>query len=319
MKIFLSSTATDLTFERRQAKLLAEAAGHEVLWMEEQGSRSVSAWEQCEHDIADSELFILLVGRRYGSMLLDSGASYTEQEYELAQIYGIPTLGFIQAGPLDYVDADAPLRLKEFVDRVRHEYVVAPSFRDLAELATQVHHALANSASERPQPPRFHRTRRAIADPLRYATAAFEREILEDSPFSVVIVDHAVISEQTYPDSLRRLLGNKALQIRADLQRQGVHAYIFNEIERYGPRQQVLEQRAEQARLAEAIIALISRPSDLEQLSLFEPFEGTLIVCYPDRIHEDDVTTCDVPWHFSRRTFEPANSSARPPDPYLVS
>lgn len=300
MRLFLSSTSSDLLYERQIVKIVAESLGHEVLGMEEFGSRSYDAWTRCERDISRSALVLLILGRRYGSQLVDFGHSYTQAEYELARTSGVPVLAFAKAGPDDYSDVpDAPLRLKEFSDDVYAEQLVArPPFENVAQLAMMVHEALSSRDLGQREAPHFHRTRRTIADPERYAVASVKREILDIEPLSAVIVDMAMIDVSVYPDGMRRRLGNKAMQIRADLRRAGVDASIINEIVAYGPSAAAISgERLRRARKARLIIALLSRASDAVRLKDLRPHAGTLIVCHSETVPEPVLLSDDEVIH----------------------
>lgn len=296
MRVFLSSTWTDLVYERQVAYWTLKSLGHEPIWMEDYGSRPASSWETCASRVEAADLVLLIIGRRYGSELLDAGRSFTESEYELAQILGIPTLVFAKAGPTDYDDSDNPLRMQEFYRLAADERQIShPLFDDVGMLATAIVQALADGDVPDMRPPTFHSKPRTISAPSKYATAAVRREVLDFDPFRVVIADLAVLAAPTYPEDVKRRIANKALQVRADLRRAHIDADLFNELDAYGNSAQAVQaKRTELTADYDVLIALVSSNDDVERLDAFRPHQGLLIVCYPARLDEPKLEDSEV-------------------------
>lgn len=93
MRIYLSSTLNDLFPERQAVK---EVLGGECLVVESYTADERSVRDSCLADVAGCELYIGIVGRRYGYKPDGESCSITELEYRQAVARGIPTLVFIK-------------------------------------------------------------------------------------------------------------------------------------------------------------------------------------------------------------------------------
>ncbi|WP_419855299.1 DUF4062 domain-containing protein [Candidatus Poriferisodalis sp.] len=93
-RVFVSSVARGEFREyRRAAKEAIEALGHEPVVMEiTEPSLVATPQEACLEAVADCDVFVLLLGRRYGDE--SSGKSPTHQEWERARELGKPILVF---------------------------------------------------------------------------------------------------------------------------------------------------------------------------------------------------------------------------------
>ncbi|WP_313069920.1 DUF4062 domain-containing protein [Lacrimispora sp.] len=94
LQVFVSSTYTDLIEERQAAVEAILDAGHIPAGMElfkagESQMKTIKKW------IDDSDVYMLIVGGRYGSIDEESGKSYTHLEYEYALSKKMPTFAVI--------------------------------------------------------------------------------------------------------------------------------------------------------------------------------------------------------------------------------
>jgi hypothetical protein len=94
-QIFISSTFTDLKEERQACVEAILRAGHIPAGMELFSASSESQLETIKRWIEDCEIYILLLGGRYGSIEPKSGLSYTEIEYNYALELGKPFFAII--------------------------------------------------------------------------------------------------------------------------------------------------------------------------------------------------------------------------------
>src|SRR5688500_4819816 len=62
MRIFLSSTWQDLQYERQIAYWTARSLGHDVVRMEDYGSRTFESWDKCAEEVAQADLVLLILG-----------------------------------------------------------------------------------------------------------------------------------------------------------------------------------------------------------------------------------------------------------------
>lgn len=99
MKVFLSSTFRDLVQER-EAVLLALRRRHEtVIAMEDFLASPAPPKEKALAELRDSDVVVLVLGFRAGSLLPDStGSTYTRAEYEEAVSLGYDVLVFLKQG-----------------------------------------------------------------------------------------------------------------------------------------------------------------------------------------------------------------------------
>ena len=84
LQIFISSTYTDLISERQSAVQAILNAGHIPAGMELFTAGSESQLETIYNWIDNSDIYMLILGGRYGSIEPKSRKSYTQLEYEYA-------------------------------------------------------------------------------------------------------------------------------------------------------------------------------------------------------------------------------------------
>lgn len=94
-QIFISSTFTDLKAERQAAVEAILTAGHIPAGMELFAAGDESQMEVIQRWIDDSDLYMLILGGRYGSIHQSTGISYTEHEYEYALKQGKPFFALV--------------------------------------------------------------------------------------------------------------------------------------------------------------------------------------------------------------------------------
>lgn len=94
--VFISSTFLDLAEERKTVIGSLTSSGYMVLGMENFNASSKGKAEYIKDKINVSNFFILITGKRYGSIEPKTQLSYTEFEYHYAKSIGIPILIFIQ-------------------------------------------------------------------------------------------------------------------------------------------------------------------------------------------------------------------------------
>ncbi|TYR73139.1 DUF4062 domain-containing protein [Rossellomorea vietnamensis] len=90
LQVFVSSTYLDLRDERQKAVEGILKSKHIPAGMELFIPSDKSQWEVIKEWIVDSDLLMLILGGRYGSIEPNSGKSYTQLEYEFAADNNIP-------------------------------------------------------------------------------------------------------------------------------------------------------------------------------------------------------------------------------------
>ena len=128
LQIFVSSTFVDLQQERQEAVSAILKAGHIPAGMELFTAGDKSQLETIKRWIDHSDVYMLILGTRYGSIEPDSGLSYTEVEYDYAISKGKPFFALvISEDAIDlklkksgarFVEKAHPERLKVFRNKV---------------------------------------------------------------------------------------------------------------------------------------------------------------------------------------------------------
>lgn len=155
-QIFISSTYTDLK-EERQAVSNAILKIHQFpVGMEQFNAGNAKQWEAIKESIDTSDYYVLLIGKRYGSVV-DTGESYTEKEYNYAVSQGVPVLCFIKSDEANYhgndfeVDEEKQEKLKAFIEKVKGSHTVE-WFDNSYELAAKLTAALHNEMDKNNRP-----------------------------------------------------------------------------------------------------------------------------------------------------------------------
>lgn len=130
-RIFVSSTKEDLVPYREAVENALTSMEHVPLGMEFFVSSPDSPIDVCLSTVRRSQLYIVIVGMRYGSIEEGSGKSFTELEYDEAVKNKIPILAFIIdeehcAILPKYVDVgEKAEKLKDFKAKLNSSYLVS--------------------------------------------------------------------------------------------------------------------------------------------------------------------------------------------------
>jgi hypothetical protein len=90
LQVFVSSTYTDLKQERQAAVAAILKSGHIPAGMELFTAGDQSQWDTIKAWIDESDVYMLILGGRYGSVESASNLAYTELEYDYAVAQGKP-------------------------------------------------------------------------------------------------------------------------------------------------------------------------------------------------------------------------------------
>ena len=130
-RIFVSSTKEDLIPYREAVETVLTGMEHIPLGMEYFVSSPDSPIDVCLATVRRSQLYIVIVGMRYGSIEEGSGKSFTELEYDEAVKNKIPVLAFIideEQCPIlpKFVDVgEKAEKLKQFNAKLNSSYLVS--------------------------------------------------------------------------------------------------------------------------------------------------------------------------------------------------
>ena len=98
--VFVSSTFEDLKEERKAVSLALQEAGYIPRGMELFPSSSQTSWNVIDSVMRQCDIYVLIIGGRYGSSPPGRRTSYTEREFERAKKLGLPCLVFAVKDPL---------------------------------------------------------------------------------------------------------------------------------------------------------------------------------------------------------------------------
>jgi uncharacterized protein DUF4062/FHA domain-containing protein len=148
VQVFLSSTARDLSECRELAYHAIEGlAGYHCVRMEDFGAWDIASDELCGQRVAACDLFVILAGPLYGSTL-ESGKSYTEREYDIAESLNIPRLCFLTSDdfliPAALSESASNRRKQGALRRRLGDTRTFKRFKSASELATMVVQAVHN-------------------------------------------------------------------------------------------------------------------------------------------------------------------------------
>lgn len=124
LQVFVSSTFTDLIHERQAAVEAILTAGHIPAGMELFTSGDESQMEVIKQWIDESDVYLLILAGRYGSVESKTDKSYTQLEYEYAVNQGKPLFACvitdsalndrIKIQGKNAIETDNPQKLKDF-------------------------------------------------------------------------------------------------------------------------------------------------------------------------------------------------------------
>lgn len=125
LQVFVSSTYLDLRSERQAAVTAILENGHIPAGMELFAAGNEEQLEVIRRWIDESDIFMLVLGRRYGSLEPKSGCSYTELEYEYAYSSKKPFFAVVLSEAFVNAKVRAGQSLDEIVERSNPEKLKA--------------------------------------------------------------------------------------------------------------------------------------------------------------------------------------------------
>lgn len=157
LQVFISSTFTDLIEERQAAVSAVLKSGHIPAGMElfTAGDRSqmdtITGW------IDESDVYMLILGGRYGSVESSTNLSYTELEFDYAASQNKPMFSVVineqaleqkvQGKGTSVLEKENPKELKLFRNKVLSK--VSSFFDDVKDIKLCVHESLSELAAKR--------------------------------------------------------------------------------------------------------------------------------------------------------------------------
>ncbi len=150
LQVFVSSTYRDLIKERQAAVEAILSAGHIPAGMELFAAGDQSQWEVIKEWIEESDVYMLILGGRYGSIEQKSGKSYTQLEYEYAIEIRKPFFAVViteeklaqkaKEEGLEVVERESHALLQNFKDSVTSKLV--RFWDDIKDIKIAIHETL---------------------------------------------------------------------------------------------------------------------------------------------------------------------------------
>lgn len=157
LQIFVSSTYDDLVEDRQAAVSAILKSGHIPAGMELFTAGDKSQMETIKKWIDESDVYMLILGGRYGSIEASSGVSYTELEYDYAVEQGKAFFAVVikdhaleervKTHGSKILENENPKQLKMFREKVLSN--ISSFFEDAKDIKLCVHESLSDYSSSR--------------------------------------------------------------------------------------------------------------------------------------------------------------------------
>lgn len=155
-QVFISSTYLDLIDERQAAVEAILKAGHIPAGMELFTASNKSQWDIIKKWIDGSDIYMLILGGRYGSIEPESEFSYTELEYNYALQQNKPLFAVVmedaalqskvKLNGYNVLELDNPAKLKDFKSKVTS--YMCSFFEDHKDIKLAVHESIGQLQKE---------------------------------------------------------------------------------------------------------------------------------------------------------------------------
>lgn len=130
--VFISSTYEDLRpFRQAVMKILQHTEEYNPIGMEDFPAADKNQLDYIEEKMEFVDLYVLILGGRYGSLIPDGTMSYSHKEYEMAREHPhIKTLAFICSDPEDLPserrddDPESKARLSQFRQELEGSFLI---------------------------------------------------------------------------------------------------------------------------------------------------------------------------------------------------
>ncbi len=157
LQVFISSTYTDLLLERQAAVTAVLKTGNIPAGMELFAAGDKSQMETIKHWIDESDVYMLILGGRYGSIEPTTGLSYTELEYDYALQHSKPLFAVViredalEAKVRSMGSAIMETQHSREMTKFREKVLSYTSsfFEDVKDIKLAVHESLADFSATR--------------------------------------------------------------------------------------------------------------------------------------------------------------------------
>ncbi len=155
LQVFVSSTYVDLIEERQTAVSAILKAGHIPAGMELFSAGDKSQLDVIKRWIDQSDVYMLILGTRYGSIEPVSGDGYTEVEYDYAVSTGKPFFALVMGDTAidsklketgsQFLEVKSPEKLKNFKNKVLGK--ICAIYNDPRDIKSYIYESLIDLAS----------------------------------------------------------------------------------------------------------------------------------------------------------------------------
>lgn len=149
LKVFVCSTWEDLKAERTKVLEAIRQIRFQHDAMEYFGADPRQPIEKCLEEVRSSDVFLGIIGHRYGSIVEETGKSYTHMEYQEAMRHRLACLIYIKSDNVPILpkfmetNPESILKLRNLKDTLLKRHTVCP-FSDENDLAVKVTADLAS-------------------------------------------------------------------------------------------------------------------------------------------------------------------------------
>lgn len=157
LQVFISSTYSDLKQERQAAVSAILKSGHIPAGMELFTAGDLSQWDTIKAWIDESDVYMLILGGRYGSIEPTSKKSYTELEFDYAISKSKPMFSVVitetalerkvQSGGTAFIEMKNGIALEAF--RTKVLTYISSFFDDDKDIKLTVYESLADFAANK--------------------------------------------------------------------------------------------------------------------------------------------------------------------------
>ncbi len=150
LQIFISSTYSDMKEERQAAVEAILKSGNIPAGMELFTSGNESQLQAIMRWIDESDIYVLLLGGRYGSIEKSSGLSYTEVEYDYAVTQKKPYFAIViteesldkkvKSLGINVIEKEEPKKLSEFREKVLSN--ISSFYSEIKDIKLSIHETL---------------------------------------------------------------------------------------------------------------------------------------------------------------------------------
>lgn len=143
LRIFVSSTSEDLENERLRVMEAIDRLDIKRVAMEYFGADHRKPIDVCLERVRNANLYVGIVGHRYGSIVPNKGKSYTHIEYEEARRIGLPCLIYRRSDKVPVLpqliekNPESMAKLTNFKDTLLREQTVC-NFDDVIDLVIKI-------------------------------------------------------------------------------------------------------------------------------------------------------------------------------------